>query len=255
MKNDKKVLLEEMSRPDIESAIANGTDTVLIMAGAIEQHGPHLPIGTDTILGYEWGKQIAWSLGNALVAPVIRPAISPHHMSFPGTITLPKETFHEVVRAYVDCLIQAGFRNVVLICSHGGNTVAVRELLPELQERYAGKANVIAILDIQCKDKDLNQWLATCGITAKEAGVHSGLSETSCMMDLRPELVHTDRLEPGFMASYDSTELHQKGIKAFSANGILGDATRSSADIGKELNRKTVEFYYEKIKETLREVR
>jgi len=75
------------------------------------------------------------------------------------------------------------------------------------------------------------------------------------MMDLRPELVHTDRLEPGFMASYDSTELHQKGIKAFSANGILGDATRSSAEIGKELNRKTVEFYYEKIKKTLREVR
>ena len=255
MKSDKKVLLEEMSRPEIERAIANGTDTVLIMAGAIEQHGPHLPIGTDTILGYEWGKQIAWALGNALVAPVIRPGISPHHMGFPGTITLPKETFHEIVRAYVDCLIQAGFRNVVLICSHGGNIAAVRELLPELQERYAEKANVIAILDIQRKDEDLNRWLAFRGITAKEAGVHSGLSETSCMMDLRPELVHADRLEPGFMGSYDAIKLQREGIKAFSANGILGDATRSTAEIGKELNQKTVEFYCREIRILLQEAK
>ena len=69
------VLIEEMTWREIKQAMDAGKDTVILVAAAIEQHGPHLPTATDTIIGYAVAKAVAKKLGNALVAPVIRPAL------------------------------------------------------------------------------------------------------------------------------------------------------------------------------------
>lgn len=116
----KTYLLEEMTWPEIQAAMKNGCDTVVIYAASIEQHGPALPEMTDTILGYAAASDLAKRLGNALAAPLIRPGLSAHHMCFPGSITLRPETFRAVVEDYISAYVHHGFRTIVLASSHGG---------------------------------------------------------------------------------------------------------------------------------------
>ena len=78
------LLLEEMTWPAVEAAIAGGKTTVVFACGAVEQHGPHLPLGTDTYLGTAIAERAARLAGNTLVAPTLRPGLSEHHMGFPG---------------------------------------------------------------------------------------------------------------------------------------------------------------------------
>jgi len=251
MKTKRKVLLEEMTWEEVQEAIKNGTNTVLVIAGSIEQHGPHLPIGTDTMLGYEWGKAIALELGNVVVAPVIRPALSAHHLGFPGTITLSDHIFQDIVKSYVHCLVEAGFQHVIIICSHGGNIQAIKEILPLLKEEYANRASIDAVLDIERKDKLINRFLEDNGYSKKEGGVHAGLSETSCMLALRPDSVLLEQIRPGYTGPIDGGELHRRGLRAFTENGILGDPTRASEELGRQINRMTVEFYCKEIERIL----
>ena len=105
----KTYLLEEMTWPEIQAAMKNGCDTVVIYAASIEQHGPALPEMTDTILGYAAASDLAKRLGNALAAPLIRPGLSAHHMCFPGSITLRPETFRAVVEDYISAYVHHGF--------------------------------------------------------------------------------------------------------------------------------------------------
>ena len=89
--------LFEMSRPEVERAIAAGVDTVVVPFGSTEQHGLPLPLGTDAILGEALGSRVVQALGNALLAPGIPIGCSEHHMDFAGSLTLSQETFYRVV--------------------------------------------------------------------------------------------------------------------------------------------------------------
>src|SRR4030042_2453705 len=119
------VLMEKMSWVEIQEAIRKGKTTVIIVSGSIEQHGPHLPTGTDTYLGYEIAERAALKLGNALVAPVIRPALSEHHLGFPGSLTLKWKTYFAVLEDYSSSLARSEFTDLVLTSSHGGNTAVL----------------------------------------------------------------------------------------------------------------------------------
>ena len=119
------VLLEELSWPEVEDALNRGVRTVVIVAASIEQHGPHLPTITDTAIGHAVGERLARKLGNALLAPVIRPACSDHHLAFPGSLSIPEEVFVETVIAYVRSLAPHGFDTFVLFSSHGGDRKSV----------------------------------------------------------------------------------------------------------------------------------
>src|SRR3989304_5372215 len=88
--------------------------------GAVEQPGPHLPLGTDAIFGDEIGLAVAERL-DAFLAPTVRVGFSPHHMAFAGTLTVNEETFHAVARSIVRALAEHGFRRIVLLPTHGGN--------------------------------------------------------------------------------------------------------------------------------------
>ena len=108
----KSVRLEELTWPDVESALQNGTRTAIVAVGSIEQHGPHLPLGMDTFDADELACRIARDLGDALAAPAIRPGCSGHHMEFPGTITVPPETLMDIIRTYCRSLDEHGFEYV-----------------------------------------------------------------------------------------------------------------------------------------------
>ena len=117
------VLLEEMSWPEV-AKLAKQKKTVLIPVGSIEQHGPHLPLNCDLTAAWEVSLRVARKIG-AVVAPPIIPGVSTHHMPFPGTITLSPSTFIKVVKEYCASISRHGFKELVLVNGHGGNSASL----------------------------------------------------------------------------------------------------------------------------------
>src|SRR4029453_1045159 len=98
MGTDPTLELERMTWPEVRAALDAGCTTVVFACGAVEQHGPHLPLFTDAEIGSELSRRVATELGDALVAPTVRVGCSEHHMAFPGTISLEESTFAAVLR-------------------------------------------------------------------------------------------------------------------------------------------------------------
>jgi len=247
----KKVKMEEMTWEEIKRAIENGIDTVILIIGSIEQHGPHLPISMDTILGEILGERIAREI-NALLAPVIRPGCSDHHIDFPGTITLSPFTLMQVIKDYCESLARHGFKNIVLIPTHGGNFAPVNTIAPEIAKELKGKANVIAIANLE---EFLQVWVEAAkefGINLNDIG-HAGAGETSILLAEKEELVKKDKIRKGYTGKLNTSALFTKGLKAFSEIGILGDPTKASKEIGERIIEKTVEYFVEKIKKEIKD--
>jgi creatinine amidohydrolase len=256
-----KVLMEEMTWREIREAIKNGKETAIVVAASIEQHGPHLPTATDTIIGYALAAGVAKKLGNALVAPVIRPALSRHHLGFPGTLTLGMKTFVSVLEEYGLSLKQNGFRNVVLLVSHGGNDDALKAFTPSIAKKLAPEIQLLYVYSLEKNITSLHEFLAERGITPERAGVHAGFTETAMMLYLRPDLVNMERAVPGLTdeAFYRPENLiHSKidsfihGVRSQSENGILGDPTGANPEIGKELFEQKINGIVEEVRTNLK---
>jgi len=223
----------------------DGKTTALLYAGAIEQHGPHLPTGTDTILGYALGQRVAKILGNALVAPVIRPGLSEHHIDFPGTFTLSYETFCKLVEECCVSLARQGFENIVVISSHGGNTDALKAFTPYVSKKVGDKTTVFFLIpDQKSHHESTQRFMKKTNATLGEMGAHSGLSETSMVLAVRPELVDMKRARNGLSDDefylpenvlISQMQAFTHGIKAQIDNGTLGDPRRSTKELGEEM--------------------
>lgn len=239
----KTVLMEEMTWPQLQRAIGDGYTTAIVVAGSIEQHGKHLPVGTDTVLGYAMAEHLATALGNALVAPVIRPGCSDHHMSFPGSLTIPRDLFKEVIKAYCRNLWHHGFERILLMTSHGGNRRAIKEVEAELAIQVPKGCRLILLEDDDHTryQQVMKEVLARFGVTLEQGGSHSGFVETSLMMTTRAgEYVDMPAAEAGFVgdSSAKIQEVTKDGrwnIKDISAIGVLGDPANSSPEAGKAI--------------------
>lgn len=210
---------------------------VVLPAGALEQHGPGLPLGTDTIRAERLVERLVDELPESLVVgPTIPVGVSPHHLPFAGTLTLRTATFAAVVTEYVTGLHRHGWRKILIVTGHGGNAAAlgtvVQDLLvthPDLELAWSG---ITGLARDAVRDMDVS-----------EVHGHSGEAETAQMLALAPELVHTDRLVAG------TTELDQlEGLPRLtrvgqphvtvtwdrlSERGVLGDPTRATVDHGR----------------------
>ncbi len=229
-------LLEELSWTDVEARIASGTRTVLVMTASMEQHGPHLPTMTDTAIGYAVGARVAAKLGDALLAPVIRPGCSDHHLAFPGSISIPESVFIDTVKATVRSLAPHGFRTFVLLSSHGGNFEALGKAAADLEVECAPDG--IAIIAFTGREA-LHQTMASMIGAAARLGrpqevdaIHADVTETSVLLARHGHLVHLDRLEIGKMGHIDLDELLTKGLRGITPNGILGDPHGATVEIG-----------------------
>lgn len=225
--------LFEMTRPEVEQAIADGIDTVIITIGSTEQHGLHLPLGTDAIWGEALGDRVARALGNALLAPGLRIGCSEHHMDFAGSLTLGQETFIQVVADLCRSLAHHGFGHIVLIPTHGGNFAplakAVEAIRPELPE-----VNLIAFTDLMALMDEIFRVGKAQKVMPEQAGAHAGEFETSLMLTVRPELVAMDEAQPGYVGDQLSIApvVFEKGFRAVTENGVLGDPRDASAANG-----------------------
>src|ERR1700761_2589768 len=95
-----QIRLELMTYKDVAAALLRGFDTVIVPCGAVEQHGPHLPLCMDADHAEALAELIALRLGRTLIAPAIRVGCSSHHLAFPGTISLRPETFEAICSDY-----------------------------------------------------------------------------------------------------------------------------------------------------------
>jgi creatinine amidohydrolase/Fe(II)-dependent formamide hydrolase-like protein len=227
--------LEEMSWFQVQEALNDGVDTVVAAAGSIEQHGPHMPMITDTLLGTAVAEAVVSRMGNVLRGPTIPFGVSEHHMAFKGTITLDKETFKTVVKQYVQSLAHHGFKNIVIIPSHGGNFGPLKEIEEETGGTING-ARYLPYTDLWEFVAVMNRVAEPDGIAPEISGAHAGEAETSMVLAERPEIVDMSRAEAGFvevMTDEHARKLFEEGMTALTDNGILGDARPANAERGR----------------------
>ncbi|UCE39880.1 MAG: creatininase family protein [Candidatus Aminicenantes bacterium] len=249
----KTIKMEDMNWPDIQKAIDEGYITVVVGVGSIEQHGPHLPTKTDTLIGDMLALRFAMEWGKTLQARTIPVGCSEHHLAFPGTISLKAPTLKAIIADYTESLVKQGFQTIIYLPSHGGNFAAVKEAIKEQQAKFP-ELKIVGYTDLMGLMDCLFKVSAEFEITQEEAGAHAGENETSLILAFADQLVREDRFGPGYLGPLGDREVKtiiQEGMPALSEIGVLGDPTKASADKGAVYLEKTVEFLIEKIKKQL----
>ena len=231
------LFLERMRSPDIAAAIAEGTTSVIVPCGAVEQHGPHLPLFTDAEHGTHLGAKVAERLGNALVAPTIRVGCSEHHMTFAGTISLKEETFRAICKDYCKSLSRHGFTKIFMLPTHGGNFKPLENMLQELNGKVGDGCTVLAFTDLITLVQTWKKAVEETSGLGDRVGGHADIAESSLMLHFHPELVKEDDAQQGFTAELDETVIQKiikDGFHTVTPNGILGDARGMSKEIGRD---------------------
>lgn len=230
-----EVRLELMGFEDVLAALAQGYSTALIPCGAVEQHGPHLPLCMDADHAEALAAKLARHLGKALIAPTIKVGCSAHHLVFPGTISLRPETFEAICLDYCTSLAQHGFKRILLFSGHIGNFPVLRDMLPRLRRAVPPDVEIDAFCDaISWIDRWRSAVRGAEG-DPNAVGGHADIAETSLMMLLRPDSVRRDRFEAGYLGALSEEQLQsmwKNGIKSITQNGIIGDPHGSTAEIG-----------------------
>jgi creatinine amidohydrolase len=220
-----------MTWPEVRAEQEAGRDQLVVAFGATEQHGPHMPLATDALIGDHLAWLVAEEIG-AFVAPTIRIGCSEHHLEFAGTLSVSEQTFHGIVADVVTSAARSGFRAIVLLPTHGGNfgplAAAIQKLgaVPEIDVRALTDLSVLlAIAQLGVEEY---------GVPLADGGLHAGEWETSMLEAIHPELVHPDRAAPGYTGDPEAAiaGIFDHGVHAISDNGVIGDPTEASPEHG-----------------------
>jgi len=198
----------------------SGVDTAIIPVGSIEQHGHHLPLGTDWMIADAEAKALAAKL-NAFVLPAMPFGNSREHIAFPGTITLRPSTLAAVLEDIVESLRRHGIKKIVVLSTHGGNWI-LKPTMRELNYKYE---------DIMIVHSE--------GVVPERGDkppveIHAGKDETSAMLHIRPDLVKSGETRidsPGVVGQeFNDYVGYEKTTKA----GAWGLPSEADADFGRE---------------------
>jgi len=192
-----KNYLPDMTWPEVQDLLTR-TDMVIIPVGALEQHGPQGPIGTDFYNGVAEAELIAQET-DVLVAPILMPGNSPYHMGFPGTITLSTETLERVYFEAAQSLIKHGFRRFIFLIAHTGNAATTRFIVDRINHETSATAVDLDQANGPFMEAHLPASLkAAIEKLPKISGFdhHAGVSETSESLYLIPSLVDLKRVPP-----------------------------------------------------------
>ena len=238
--------LDKLTWPEIQAELDAGRDTVVIAFGATEQHGRHMPLATDALIGDELAREVAERI-DAFVAPTVRVGCSSHHLDFAGTLSLEDDTFHAIVADLVRSLARGGFRRVVLLPTHGGNFAPLAAAIEKLGDVEGVK--VVAMTDLGALMRVAAVGEQEHGVPLGEGGLHAGEWETSMMLSVHPELVKMDQAEAGYTGDLQEgiERLFAGGTKALSENGAIGDPAKSSAKHGRRYWDTALEIALERI--------
>ena len=189
---------------------------LVVPLGSVEQHGHHLPLGTDTAVACAAAGEVVPALDGALLAPALAYGASGEHEGFPGTVSIGTEALTGLLVEYGRSACRWAGR-VLVVNGHGGNLDALRSAVPLLRAEGRDVA-----------------WFP-CGVAGGDA--HAGRTETSLMLHVEPEGVVEERAVPGVTTPIGELlpRLRAEGVRAVSPTGVLGDPSGASADEGAAL--------------------
>ena len=216
---------------------------ILIPTGAIEQHGPHLPLDTDIFNATAISESVANDFLNSenrvLVAPPIWWGTSPHHLGFPGTISLRNETLSNIVVEVIASLLPHGFYRYLLINGHGGNAGILTATVSRISHDLGISVPALSYWTM------IKETLIEIGESPIGGMGHGCEMETSLMLHLRPELVRMDLAEkemPNELTNWSCIDFRAGGavgipldFRRDSKNGVMGDPTLANAVKGERI--------------------
>jgi len=227
-----------------ESLRGNVKNKVILPLGSLEQHGPHLPLSTDTIIAEHIAKEVGKSCSDAFLIPPLQLGCSDEHLGFPGTISLRNETLRNTIMDICSGLLASGFRQLFIVNGHGGNRAVLDATIAEMKRSLPGiQVYSFTTLDIAEQKFD--------GIRKSEKRLvgHADELETSMMLAINPESVNMDtavREEP-LLPHPLSLEKEDRARISFAWNakevtksGVIGDPLVASLETGKALLHYTI---------------
>lgn len=194
---------------------AASSTLVVVPLGSTEQHGPHLPVATDTLVATALAERLAGARDDAVAAPALPYGSSGEHAGFPGTLSVGQAALELVVLELVRSA--DAFAGVVLVSGHAGNAEPVGR----------------AVTTLTAEGRRVLAWSPRL----PGGDAHAGRTETSLMLALAPHLVRLDVAEPGAIEPLADLlpALRAGGVAAVSPNGVLGDPTGATAEEGHAL--------------------
>jgi creatinine amidohydrolase len=219
--------------PDLAEYFAEES-LALVPVGSTEQHGPHLPEGTDHMIAEAFAREAAAQSGY-LCTPTITVGVSPHHRQFHGTMWADPDVFRDYIESLTRNLTTHGIDRVIYVNAHGGNVEHLREVGRRLRDDHTAFA-------IEWMWNESIRELVDDLFAVN--GPHGGPKETALIMHIAQELVHEDRLEEardGGLVEWDRGSGRQFGARVFydaienTENGVLGDQTDATPEKGEQL--------------------
>jgi creatinine amidohydrolase len=188
-----------------------GSPIVIVPVGSCEQHGPHLPLHTDTVVATELARALADRRDDCVVAPALTITASGEHHGFAGTLSIGTAALADVL---IELVRSADWsRGVVFVNGHGGNAAAIARAVDTL-------------------DRESRRALAWSP-RIPDGDPHAGHVETSLMLALAPDDVRYDRAVAGPVP--EIAELVRSGVQPLSTSGVLGDPTTATIEDGRRL--------------------
>lgn len=227
-------LWSSLPSPDLATAVTRadrGHEVGLVPVGAIEQHGPHLPVGTDAIVAAALCAD-AGELTDSLVLPAIALGVSYGHGTvLPGTLSLTPDLLVATMHQYVRWAAVGGLRRLLFVNAHFGNaaslsvaTDSVRLLAPGLR---------VGTLDWWAADPAI-----LAEVTADGADIHANRAETAIMLAIAPDQVRLDRAAGADDPDRTDRLVFRYTVPALSRNGVTGRPSEATAELGADLRRR-----------------
>ena len=239
---------EYLSWPEVKNFAQQQRSTILWPFGAIEQHGPHLPLATDSIFIDDIVNEVLKLLPEEIPLkkiPTQYIGFSPEHLSFDGTLSLSSDLLISMIKEVGKQLANMGFKRLILLNAHGGQisllNTAARELRKIAPELFIFPCFLWSGVD------GLNDLLTESEI---ENGLHASLAETSLMMSIKSELVGEERPCEGLLSkipegwSLEGNAPTAWITKDLSSSGVIGDSRGSNEKLGKNLKNLLVNHWY-----------
>jgi creatinine amidohydrolase len=230
------VLLSDLGWPDVQEYLRHD-DRLILVVGSTEQHGRHMTFASDVWQPWEIACRVSERTG-VLLAPSVNYGMSLHHLGFPGSLSLHPNTLVSIVVDLLESAYQHGFRRILILNGHGGNTASIQTALAEALNELHGLQVRVGI------------WWREPEIVAVmeeafpgEPGGHANASETSMVLAIRPDVVRLERAEyspeapsPGFLTRQVFMEHFPHGV-------IGSDPRKASAEVGERALSAAVDVY------------